>query len=203
MDAKTRILQHIKREGLESAFTAKDLASVAARGTIDVALSRLAKDGSIRRIGRGLYDRPRYSELIEEAVPPDIDQAAQAIARKHRWTIAPSGAAAANTLGLSQQVPAKVVYLSDGPTRQISVGRQKIAFRHASPKDLKMPHYASRLITQALRYLGKENVGPKVIERLRHAVPAKDRQALLEDTRYGTGWIHDVAKRLNESEPHG
>jgi hypothetical protein len=199
MDAKERIQEHIKQQGLEKAFTAKDLVSVAARGTIDVTLSRLVKAGAIRRIGRGLYDSPRHSELLGQAVPPDIDQAAQAIARKHRWTITPDGATAANMLGLSQQVPAKIIYLSDGPTRQISVGRRKISFRHASPKDLKMPHYSSRLITQALRFLGKENVAPGVIERLRNNISQEDKERFLEDARYGTGWIYDVAKRLKEN----
>lgn len=198
MDAKERILEHVRHEGLEKAFTAKDLAAVAPRGTIDVALSRLTKEGAIRRIGRGLYDCPHHSEMLGEAIAPDIDQAAQAIARKHRWTITPDGASAANALGLSQQVPAKIIYLSDGPTRQISVGRRKISFRHASPKDLKMPHYSSRVIAQALRFLGKENVGPEVMNRLRRDIPAKDKEAFLDDTRYGTGWIHDVAKRLKE-----
>lgn len=198
MDAKERILEYVRREGLDKAFTAKDLVAVAPRGTIDVVLSRLTKEGAIRRIGRGLYDCPRQSEILGEAIAPDIDQAAQAIARKHRWTITPDGAAAANALGLSQQVPARIIYLSDGPTRQISVGRRKISFRHASPKDLKMPHYSSRVITQALRFLGKENVDPEVMDRLRRNIPAKDKDAFLEDTRYGTGWIHDVARRLRE-----
>jgi len=90
MDAKERILDHVRREGMEKAFTAKDLAAVAPRGTIDVVLSRLTKEGATRRIGRGLYDCPRRSEMLGEAVAPDIDQAAQAIARKHRWTIAPA-----------------------------------------------------------------------------------------------------------------
>lgn len=198
MDAKDRILEHIRQKGLERAFTAKDLTSVAPRGTIDVTLSRLFREGTIRRIGRGLYDFPRQSELLGQPVPPDIDQAAQAVARKHRWTITPEGAAAANTLGISQQVPAKIVYLSDGPSREITVGRRKIWFRHASPKDLKMPHYSSRLITQALRFLGKKNVAAEVVDRLRRLIPAEDRAMFLEDTRYGTGWIHDVAKHLRE-----
>lgn len=198
MDTAERVLAHVRREALDRAFTAKDLASVAPRGTIDVVLSRLAKAGEIRRIGRGLYDCPRQSDLLGAPVAPDIDQAAQAVARKHRWTITPDGAVAANTLGLSQQVPAKIIYLSDGPTRQISVGRRKISFRHASPKDLKMPHYGSRVIAQALRFLGKENIGSEIVDRLRQMIPPKDQDALLEDTRYATGWIHDVARRLKE-----
>ena len=200
MDVKERILQHVRQNGLEKGFTAKDLSTVAARGTLDVSLSRLANEGTIRRIGRGLYDLPGCSRLLEEAAAPDIDQAAQAIARKHRWTITPDGATAANSLGLSQQVPARVIYLSDGPTRQIRVGHHRISFRHASPKDLRMPHYSSRLITQALRYLGRENVGPEVLRRLRQRIPPKEKTKLVRDTRYGTGWIHEVARQLTAED---
>ena len=196
MNAKERVLDHIRSQGLEKAFTAKDLVAVAPRGTVDVSLSRLSKEGTIRRIGRGIYDCPRRSDLLGTSVASDIDQAAQAIARKHRWTITPDGATAANTLGLSQQVPAKIIYLSDGPTRQITVGRQKVSFRHASPKDLKMPHYSSRLITQALRFLGKENVDSMAIDRLRRTIPTEDKVKFLEDAHYATGWIFKVAKRL-------
>ena len=200
MNMKERILKQIKRGGSGGAFTAKDFASAAPRGTIDVTLARLTKDGVIRRIGRGLYDYPRQSELLGEAVSPDIDQAAQAIARKHRWTITPDRAMAANMLGLSQQVPAKIIYLSDGPTRHLTLGRRTISFRHASPKDLKMAHYSSRLLAQALRYLGKENVNPTVIHRLRQAVPQEDRERFLEDARYGTGWILEVAQQLSQEQ---
>ena len=198
MDTKERILDHIRREGMEEAFTAKDLLAVASRGAIDVALARLAKEGVIRRIGRGLYDCPRYSEFLGGMCAPDLDKAVQAIARKHRWTIAPCGAYAANSLGISQQVPAKVVYRSDGPTRYIRVSGWNVLFRHANPKDLKMPRYSSQFIAQALRFTGKEYISQEVIDQLRRIVPAEDRNAFLEDTQYGTEWIHEVAKRLAE-----
>ena len=129
---------------------------------------------------------------------PDLDKAVQAIARKHRWTIAPCGAYAANSLGISQQVPAQVVYRSDGPTRHIRVSGWNVLFRHANLKDLKMPRYSSRFIAQALRFTGKKYISQKVIDQLRRIVPAADRYAFFEDTQYGTGWLHDVAKRLKE-----
>jgi len=201
MTTKEHILTEIRSRGAGSAFTAKDFAVTASRGTTDVTLARLAKDGVIRRIGRGLYDYPRQSEILDQAASPDVDQAAQAIARKHRWTIAPDGAMAANMLGLSQQVPAKVTYLSDGPTRQCTVGSRMISFRHASPKDLKMTHYSSRLLAQALRFVGKENVGSTVIDRLRRIVPAEDRANFCKDARYGTDWILMVAQQVDMEQP--
>lgn len=184
------------RRGRGWAFSAKDFLGLANRGAIDVTLSALAADGSIRRIGRGLYDYPKKSDLVDGPLPPDLDQAARAIARKHRWTITPDGATAANMLGLSQQVPTQIVYLSDGPSRQFTLGKRKIRFRHASPKDLRMENYSSRIIAQALRFLGKDNVDDKVLAKLRRDVPKSDRRALLKDARYATDWILDVAQKI-------
>ena len=201
MTAKERILRKIRYRGSGSAFTAKDFAVTASRGTTDVTLARLARDGVIRRIGRGLYDYPRQSKILEQAASPNVDQAARAIARKHRWTIAPDGATAANMLGLSQQVPAKVTYLSDGPSRQFTVGNRTISFRHANPKDLRMAHYSSRLLAQALRFVGKENVDSTVIDRLRRIVPVEDRANFCEDARYSTDWILRVAQQISMEQP--
>lgn len=198
-----KILTEIQRRGYGSAFSPKDFLGMARRGTIDVALSSLTADGVIRRIGRGLYDYPKKSDLVDEMLPPDIDQAAQAIARKHRWTIAPEGAAAANMLGLSQQVPAKVVYLSDGPTRQIKIGQRMISFRHASFKDLRLESYPSRLIAQALRFLGKENIDEAVLSKLSRTIPKNDLAQFLKDAQYGTDWILEVAQRIAQESKNG
>ena len=201
--ANKKIVTALRRRGHGFVFSPKDFLGLASRGTIDVALSGLVADGTIRRIGRGLYDYPRKSELVGELLPPDIDQAAQAIARKYRWTITPDGATAANTLGLSQQVPAKIVYLSDGPSRQLKVGRQVIWFHHASPKDLRMKHYSSRIIAQALRFLGKDNVDNTALVRLRRMMPKTDRRRFLKDAQYGTDWILEVAQSLAREDGNG
>lgn len=196
MNAKDTILTAIEARGRGSVFTAKDFVLEVPRGTIDVTLSRLASVGRIRRIARGLYDCPKTSTLLNTPMPPEMTEVARAIARKHRWTIAPDGATAANELGLSQQVPAKIVYLSDGPSRKFRVGEQTITFKHASSKGMKMPNYSSRLIAQALRFLGRQNVNEDVIGRIRRTVPKKDRTRFLEEARYGTDWILATAQRI-------
>jgi hypothetical protein len=157
----------------------------------------------IRRIGRGLYEYPRNSRLLNEPLPPDLEKAAQAVARKHRWTIAPEGAMAANLLGLSQQVPAKIVFLSDGPSKSFKVGNRTLVFRHAGPKDLRMDHYSSRLVARALRFLGKGNVNDSVIRRLRRKLKPRDRTRFLQDARYGTDWILEIAQRIAPGRRHG
>jgi hypothetical protein len=202
-ELREKIERKIEQKGKGWAFTRKDIRDIAPSGPVGVVLSRLVACGMIRRIGRGLYDYPKKSELVGELLPPDIDQAAQAIARKHRWTITPDGATAANTLGLSQQVPVKIVYLSDGPSRKLNVGQMVIAFRHASPKDLRMEKYSSRLVAQALRFLGKDNVGSKVLAQLRRMLPKQDKADFLKDAQYGTDWIFDVAQKIARGDENG
>ena len=104
-------------------------------------------------------------------------------------------------LGLSQQVPSKIVYLSDGPSRSLRVGSQTIAFRHASPKDLHLEHYSSRVIAQALRFLGKDHVDEQVVSHLRRKLPRGDRAKFLRDARYGTDWILEVAQETAGGRP--
>jgi len=193
---RAEIERRIRQEGRGWAFSRKDLRDIAPSGSVGVILARLVKSGMIRRTGRGLYEYPTKSHFLKETLPPDIDRAAQAIARKHRWIIAPDGAMAANLLGLSQQVPAKIVYLSDGPSRKLGVGGQMVIFRHASPKDLRVEHYSSRLIAQALRFLGKSNVGEQVIRHLQRRLPSRDKARFVRDARYGTDWIFEVAQRI-------
>ena len=91
--------------------------------------------GEIRRVIRGIYDYPRFSKLLDQHLSPDIDQVARALARKFRWRIQPSGATALNFLGLSTQVPARAVYLSDGPDRAYQVGNTPLVFEHTALKE--------------------------------------------------------------------
>jgi hypothetical protein len=100
--------------GEGKAFSAKDFLDIASRGTIDMALAGLSRDGKIRRIRRGLYDTPKVIRSWGGKLCPDIDEPARAIARRQRWKSVPDGAWAANLLGLSTQVPAKITYQTDG-----------------------------------------------------------------------------------------
>jgi hypothetical protein len=127
-------------------------------------LARMVEDESIRRLAPGLFDSPRINERLGGQLSADVNQVAQAMARKFRWTIAPQGALAANRLGLSQQVPAQYAYLTDCPTRRIKVGNRVIQFhQHARPKDLRAERVLSATVVQALRHLGRRAVDQQVI----------------------------------------
>jgi hypothetical protein len=193
---KNHILDRIGRFGAGRAFMAKDFLDIASRGTIDMALSSLVREGKIRRIRRGLYDVPRSNPALGGVLSPDIDQTARALARRHRWTIVPQGAWAANLLGLSTQVPAKIVYLSDGPNRRIQIENRTLSFRHARPHVLGEQAGLSALVVQAFRYIGKEHVDQRAILHLQSLLSGVEKRKLIKATRFGVEWIYEIAKKI-------
>lgn len=188
-----------------SAYSAKDFLDLGNRGAVDVALSHLAAEGKIRRVIRGIYDSPEQSELLNGPRSPDVHQIAKAVARKHGWRIVPSGAQAANLLGLSTQVPAKILYLSDGPARTYSIGSLVIRFQHTEPKTLGTASEVNGMVIQALRYMGKSLIDQRTVHLLARTLDASDKARLLQDTQYTTDWIHNVAKQViqDQERTHG
>lgn len=190
------LLNQIRRQGSGKVFTPKDFLDFGSREAVDQALSRLVRDGSLQRLGRGLYHYPRINPRLRIAVAPDTDEIAAAIARQTGSRIAPSGAMAANRLGLSTQVPAKPVYLTDGRSKQVRVGDLVFVVKHVSPKELPLGNRTSATVLQALRYLGKDGVDAKVISKIRKALSSKDRAQLLRDARYTTDWMVEVVRKI-------
>ena len=195
---RDQIFTRIEKLGPGKAFSAKDFLDIGSRGTVDMAFDSLIRNGKIRRIRRGLYDMPKINEALGGNLSPDIDEAARAIARRQRWKIVPDGAWAANLLGLSTQVPSKIIYLTDGPNNEVPIGRRTIHFKHARPKAMAGLEGKFALVVQALRYLGKEAVGQPEIETLREALSPAEKRKLVKDARFGVDWIYEVAKRIAE-----
>jgi Family of unknown function (DUF6088) len=193
-----KIVARIEQLGFGKAFSAKDFLDIASRTMIDVTLASLAQSGKIRRIKRGLYDMPRRNAALGGELSPDINEAAQAIARRQRWKIVPEGAWAANLLGLSTQVPSKITYLTDGPNNEVLIGRRSIHFKHARPKAMAGLEGKFALVVQALRYLGKEGVSTREIQTLRAALSPAEKRRLVKDARFGVDWIYEVAKKIAE-----
>jgi hypothetical protein len=196
---RDHIVARIERLGEGKAFSAKDFLDIASRTTIDVTLASLTQGGKIRRVRRGLYDMPKINEALGGKLSPDIDEAARAIARRQKWKIVPDGAWAANLLGLSTQVPSKIIYLTDGPNNEVPIGRRTIHFKHARPKAIAGLEGKFALVVQALRYLGKEGVGAREIETLRRVLSVAEKRKLVKDARFGVDWIYEVAKRIAEN----
>ena len=193
---QARIAARMRRLGPGKVHTAKDFLDLGGRAAVDQALSRLAAGETIKRLGRGLYHLPRVNPTLGIDVTPDTDEVARALARKTGSRVVPSGAVAANRLGLSEQVPARPVYLTDGRTRSVRVGNVLVVLKHAPPKDLPLGHTTSALVFQALRYLGRDAVSPQMLGRLRRRLSVADRATLLKDARYVTGWVADAVRRV-------
>jgi hypothetical protein len=193
---KHKILARIEHLGPGKAFMAKDFLDIASRGSIDMALTAFTREGTIRRIQRGLYDRPKVSPSLGGNLSPDIEDAARVLARRYRWKIVPDGAWAANLLGLSTQVPAKIVYRSDGPSKKIPISRRMIQFKHARPQALAGGVGKSALVIQALRHLGKDRVDKSTLSKLREVLSDAERRQLLKTTRLGVDWIYNVAREI-------
>jgi len=191
-----KVEKRLEQEGRGYVFTRKDFQDLAPAGTIGKLLFRLKKKGEIRRLCRGLFDYPRVNPALGGELSPDLDLAAKAIARKFRWTILPFGNLAANRLGLSQQVPAQFVYLSNGPTKQSKVGNRTIHFKHARPKEIYADSEISGLVVQALRYLGKDHVNENVVAHLKKNLSHEEKKELLEQIHYSAEWIYEIVQRI-------
>lgn len=176
-------------------FSSADFLDLGTRAAVDQALSRLVKQGTIRRLAPGLYHYPRTSPKLG-VISPLPDAVAQAVARKAGNRIIPSGAMAANALGLSTQVPAKAIYLIDGQPKKVRYGSQTIMFRTAATRTMAVSGRVSAIVFQALRYLGKEAVTDAVMRQLRRSLSPKDKRALEKDIRHAVEWMKPVLKKI-------
>lgn len=197
-----KVLSRIYGNGRGWAFSQADFADLGSRSAVDSGLFRLEKEGVIRRVIRGLYDYPRYSEVLRKTVAPDMDQVANALARKFGWRIQPDGATAQNLLGLSTQVPARIVYLSDGPDRGYTAGNQTLAFEHTTLKESIFKLAQSRIVVQALKSLGEERISPKVVSKIREQLDPALRRKILLDTKTSTGWVYAAIQEIAKEALH-
>jgi len=187
--------------GRGNVFTPKDFLDFTSYDNAQKTLARLAKQGMIRRLMRGVYEYPAYSKLLNAPASANPDGIARAIARAHGWTIVPSGNTALNLLGLSTQVPAKWEYFSDGPTKTYKWSGGKLAFKHRANKETTSLSPKTALLVQALKTLGEDNIDRSTLATLRKRLDEKDRKRAVKEARYATSWIYEIIKRLvTESE---
>jgi len=192
-----QILKSIDSLGHGAVFVPTDFLRFGSRQAVDIVLHRLVRKGTIRRLARGIYDFPKEHPKIGK-LHPSPEKIAEALVSRDCTRIQPTGAYAANILGLSEQVPAKVVFLTDGPSRTIKIGTTTIQLRRTTPKNMTMAGRLSGLLVQALRELGKEHITPERIEHLKRTIPLNARQELLKDIRFAPEWMHSIFKELAE-----
>ncbi len=193
---ETKILHRIIGKKKGWVFAPSHFLDLGNRAAIDQALSRLVRSGDIRRLARGLYKYPEKHPTLGD-VPANVDRIADALAEKDNLKIQPSGAYAANLLGLSDQVPAKIVFLTDGFTRIVQVGNWHIMLKKTTPKNMATARRMSGLVIQALRYIGQKHIDDKVVQKLKRKLSVEDKEQLMSDLRYAPAWIGEIFKQLN------
>ena len=191
-----QIKELIAQANPETVFVASDFSHIAPINTVRQCLSRLEKSKQIVRVMRGVYYQPAYSELLQEYESPSSYHVAMALARNFGWTIAPSGAAALNMLGLSTQVPAHWSFISNGPYRSFSFGNITIEFKHCSSKEISGMSPKTVLVIQAIKALGKENIDEENLQKIRRSLSVEEKIALLEEARRTTAWIYEAIKKV-------
>lgn len=193
------IRKRIYEMGKGVVFSPGRFLDLGSRAAVDVALHRLLQAGTIRRIARGMYDYPVNHPVLGQ-LSPSVDAIAKALAGKDRLRLMPAGAYAANLLRLSGQVPAKAVFLTDGPAKKVRVGNQTIELKQTTLRIMDVSNPTSGLVIAALKYLGKAHVTRERIAHVRQLFSEADRRKLLKDLPMAPAWMHPFLRYIASEE---
>jgi len=198
MNTADRIMKKVRARPVGKwVCTPKDFLDLGSREAIDQALSRLVKAGRLRRVGHGLYDRPRISKLLKCPAPVDMDLAIAAVARRDGVRIMPDGLAAANQLGLTNAVPARISFVTDGHSRSLRIDGRTVRFRHAGPSVMQWTGRPAAAVAQALRWLGPGAAADqRVVLILNRNLPDAVKADLLHHRRDLPGWALRLTRSL-------
>lgn len=198
---KIQILNKIKKAQRGSLFFADSFASIANAKAVNKALERLVKSGELHRVATGIYVRPMEDKIIG-TILPTVDEIAIAIAKRDRARIVPTGSYAMYKLGLTTQVPMNIVYYTDASARKIKIGKQTIAFKKASAKNLAAIGHISKLAIQALRTIGIDKVKEDEIKKIKDLLKKEKPYHLQHDLRLAPEWIRKLIAPLKTDSPN-
>ncbi|OGH61465.1 MAG: hypothetical protein A3G34_04900 [Candidatus Lindowbacteria bacterium RIFCSPLOWO2_12_FULL_62_27] len=190
----------IRGRGRGWCFTPADFADLGGDGAVWTALHRQARRKAIRRLAQGLYDFPRIHPRLGQ-MAPDPDAIARALSRSRAIRMQPSGAFAANLLGLSEQVPARIVYLTDGISRRVKIGGREIILKRATPRTMATAGRTSGIVIQALRFVGKDRLTSRHVGILRKKLDTKDKQCLTKDRIRAPAWMRPYLLEICRRTP--
>lgn len=194
-----KVIKTIRGHGRGWVFTPQHLSALGSRNAVASALKRYKHDGVIVSLARGLYYYPRIDPDLG-LLEPTNDQVARALAGRDATRLQPTGAYAANLLGLSPQVPTTVVYLTDGRSREVVLESHRIRLKHTTPRAMATAGRTSGLVIQALRHLGREQVTEETVNRIKERLSDTDRRQLLKDIRYAPAWIAEIIRAISRDE---
>ncbi|MCL2807078.1 MAG: DUF6088 family protein [Coriobacteriia bacterium] len=198
-DIKKAIEHRISELAEGDVFVPADFFDITTPVNVNNILSRLCKAGTIRRCFRGVYAKPYFSSVLDRELMPKPDDVIAAIARRHRWTIAPSGDTALNRIGLSTQIPAVLEFVSSGPDKTYSYGGFMIKLRHRANKDMIGNSPITRVFIQAMKALGNGRVLDETMVALAEKLSREQIETIVEETVHSAAWIAKVARQIEEA----
>lgn len=183
-----RVTEKVRLAKKGSVLLVEDFLDLGPPSAVHIALHRLTKSKELTRLGRGIYAKPDYNSLVGEILP-STEEVALAIAKRDKARILPTGLYALHMLGLSTQIPLNLVYLTDGAPRKIKLGKRTILFKKTTPKNLSLKGNISKLVVQAIREIGKDNIGSYELEKILKLLKREDRKLLKHDIALAPQWI--------------
>jgi len=189
-----KVIVKIKKAKGGTLFFTEDFLSFGSAKAVAKALERLVEKGDVSRVARGIYARLESDPLLG-VLKPTTEAIAQAIAKRDKARIVPTGILALNALGLSTQMPMNVVYLSDGAARKIDLGKRKILFKKTAPKNLATIGNISSLVIQALKVIGKDKVTENEIQIILKHLAKEEMHRLEHDIRLAPEWIRIIMRK--------
>lgn len=189
-----KVIAKIKKAKKGSLFFIEDFLHLGSSKAVSKALERLVQKDEISRVSRGIYARLSTDPILGVLYPP-TEQIAEAVRRRDKARIIPTGSLALNALGLSTQVPMNLVYLTDGAARTIQVGKRKIIFKKTSPRNLATIGKISGLVIQALREIGKDKLTQEEIAVILKHLKNEEPYRLLNDIRLAPEWIRIIMRK--------
>lgn len=198
---ENRILTRMRDREPGKVFASVEFLDLGNRAAVDQVLARLARTGTIKRARRGLFYIPAVSKLLGplHATP---DEVAHAIARRDGLRIQESGALAANVMGLSEQVPARIVYDTDGLSRKVRIDGTKtvIEFKHRAPRKMAGAGRVTGMTVSALANIGRRHMTKTRVERLRKELKPEHKRQLLADLPLAPAWMHPYLRYMAEAQ---
>jgi hypothetical protein len=189
-----KIITKVKKAARGSLFFTEDFLSFGSAKSVAKALERLVHHNDIHRVARGIYARLAVDPFLGP-LKPSAENIAEAIRRRDKARIVPTGSLALNALGLSTQVPLNIVYYTDGSARKIDLGKRTIVFKKTSPKNLATIGKISTLVIQALREIGKDNVTERQEKTILEHLKKEDPYKLEHDIKLAPEWIRIIMRK--------
>lgn len=203
MDNQTienKILESVRKCGRGKLIFSSDFVRFGEQKTVNKVLERMAKDGTILRISRGVYYYPKIDKKLGLGVLyPTLEAIAEGIAKRDKARIVPTGLYALNRLGFSTQIPMNIQYLTDGSNRKLTLyNGATIEFKHTAPKNLAFNSQLAMLLTFAFKSLGKDNITDEILAHTKELLAKDKSQSVKQDYKLMPAWVSSIIKSLYE-----